>query len=113
MHELGIAEELASIVLREAEKGGLTKVSRVSICFGELVQIVPDIFRFAFAETVKDTIAQETEIDLEITKIKMKCSVCGNEFQVTDSDFKCNDCNSYELEFVNGNEVFVKSIEGD
>jgi hydrogenase nickel incorporation protein HypA/HybF len=113
MHEIGISAELAKIVLKEAEKNSLSKVTRVSICFGELVQIVPDIFRFAFTETVRNTIAEDSEIDIEIERVKMKCRICGREFPVNGNDFRCCDCNSSELDFVHGNEVFVKSMEGD
>jgi hydrogenase nickel incorporation protein HypA/HybF len=113
MHEIRIAEDLAVIVLEEAEKGNLAEVTKVSICFGELVQIVPDIFEFAFREAVRDTLADGSELDIEIVRVKMKCRVCGNEFQVNINDFKCNICHSNELDFVHGNEMFVKSIEGE
>ncbi len=113
MHELGIAGELFQIVLHEAEKGSLSKVTRVSVCFGELVQIVPDIFRFAFTETVRNSIAENSEVDIEIKKVEMRCRICGREFPVTENNFICSACNSSELDFIHGNEVFVKSIEGE
>ncbi len=113
MHEIGIAEDLAGIVLEEAGKGNLGKVTKVSICFGELVQIVPDIFEFAFSEAVRDTIADGSELNIEIIRVKMKCRVCGNEFQVNENDFKCNICHSDELDFIQGKEMYVKSIEGE
>ena len=113
MHEIGIAGELAQIVIREAEKNSISKVTKVSVCFGELVQVVPDIFRFAFTETVRNTVADDSEVDIEIERTKMKCRICGNEFGISDNNFRCNVCNSSELDFIHGNEVFVKSIEGD
>jgi hydrogenase nickel incorporation protein HypA/HybF len=113
MHEISIAKELADIVLEEAGKGNLSKVAKVSICFGELVQIVPDIFEFAFRETVRDTIAAGSEIDIEVARVKMKCRVCGSEFRVDSNVFRCNICLSDELDFVHGIEMFVKSIEGE
>jgi hydrogenase nickel incorporation protein HypA/HybF len=113
MHEVGIAGELIKIVLNEAEKGGLSKVIRVNVCFGELVQIVPDIFRFAFTETTKGSLAENSEVEIEIKKIEMKCRKCGNEFRVSENNFTCSNCNSSELDFIHGNEVFVKSIEGE
>jgi hydrogenase nickel incorporation protein HypA/HybF len=113
MHELGIAEELVKIVITEAENNSLVKVTKVNVCFGELVQIVPDIFRFAFAETVRDTIAEEAEVDIEIERLIMRCRNCGTEFKVVENDFRCVNCNSSDLDLVHGNEVFVRSIEGE
>ena len=113
MHELSIAEDLSSIVLDEAKRAGLTNVSKVDISFGQMVQIVPDIFRFAFAECVRGTIAEAAEVDIEIIPLKMKCASCGNDFNVNNNRFVCLVCNSTELEIINGKELFIKSIEGE
>jgi hydrogenase nickel incorporation protein HypA/HybF len=113
MHEIGIAGELARIVLSEAERNGLPKVTKVSVCFGEMVQVVPDIFRTVFSETVKNTVAEGSLVDIETVKIRVRCRSCGNEFPVSENDFRCNLCNSADVDLIHGNEVFVKSIEGE
>lgn len=113
MHELKIAEDLSAIVLEAAGKNHLTEVTRVNISFGRMVQIVPEIFEFAFREAVKDTIAAGTEIDIEIIPVKMECSKCGNDFLVKDYLFECSNCGSTDLKMINGKELFIKSIEGE
>ena len=113
MHELRIAEDLAEKVLEEAKNGGLSKVSDVNITFGQMIQIVPDIFRFAFREAVSGTAAEEAEINIEITPVKMRCAACGNDFIVNDNKFECRSCGSTDLEIIQGKELFIKSIEGE
>lgn len=113
MHELKIAEELSAIVLETATREKLTTVSKVNISFGQLIQIVPDIFRFAFGEAVRDTVAGGAEVDIEILPVKMKCITCGNDFIVSDNRFACDKCGSTDLEIIQGKELFVKSIEGE
>lgn len=113
MHEVSIACELTGIVLEEARKACLSKVTRVSICFGELVQIVPEIFEFAYREIVRDTIAEDSELEIKVARVEMICRVCGRRFNVDENNFRCSVCNSDELDFVHGNELFVKSIEGE
>lgn len=113
MHEIRIAEDLSAIVLEAARSEKLSKVTRVNLSFGQMVQIVPDIFEFAFMEAVRDSIAEETEVDIEIIPVKMKCASCGSEFPVTGNLFSCNICSSTELEIINGKELFIKSIEGE
>lgn len=113
MHELSIAGDLAEIVLNEARKASLSKVTRICICFGELVQIVPDIFKFAFTETIRNSIADGSELDIEILRIRIKCRMCGNESPVNDHDFTCRICHSDKTDLVSGNEMYVKYIEGD
>jgi hydrogenase nickel incorporation protein HypA/HybF len=113
MHELRIAEDLSAIVLETARNAKLEKVSKVNIIFGQMIQIVPDIFEFAFRECVRGTIAENAEIDLEIKTVKMKCCKCGNDFSIKESRFVCENCGSSDLKMVNGKELFVKSIEGE
>jgi hydrogenase nickel incorporation protein HypA/HybF len=113
MHEIRIAEDLRDIVLEVAGREKLTKVTKVSITFGQLVQIVPDIFEFAFIETVRGTIARDADLSIEIAEVKIKCRNCRNEFRIKDNDFTCNKCGSSELDIFEGKELFVKSIEGE
>jgi hydrogenase nickel incorporation protein HypA/HybF len=113
MHELGIAEDLSLIVLDTARMEKLTRVNRVNISFGQLVQIVPDIFEFVFRETVKDSVAKDAELNIEIIPVKMKCKNCGIDFNIKENLFACDGCSSTDLEIIQGNELFIKSIEGE
>lgn len=113
MHEISIAGDLAQIVLKAAGDEHLEKVSRVSICFGALIQIVPDIFEFAFRECVRHTIADEAELSIEIVPVKMQCVTCGKNFKVKENLFRCSGCGSADLKIVQGKELFIKSMEGE
>lgn len=113
MHEIRIAEDLAGIVLEAAAKEKLRKVTGIKISFGQLVQIVPEIFEFAFRETVKDSVAQDALLEIEIIPVRMNCSKCGADFRVEDNIYKCVKCGSVDLEIINGKELFIKSLEGE
>jgi hydrogenase nickel incorporation protein HypA/HybF len=113
MHEIRIAKDLSEIVLDAARKNNLSKVTKVNISFGQMVQIVPDVFEFAFRETVRNSIARDAETDIEIIPVRMKCKNCGNNFQLKENIFACNQCNSTDLDIIQGKELFIKSIEGE
>lgn len=113
MHELKIAEELSVIVIDAALNKNLSKITRVNIIFGQLIQIVPDIFEFAFRESVRDSVAEGAELNIEIVPVKMKCVGCGNIFRVKENLFACNICGSADLVIIHGKELFIKSIEGE
>ena len=113
MHEIRIAEDLSAIVLEAAIKEKLSKVTTVNISFGQMVQIVPDIFKFAFRETVRDSVAMDAELDIELAEIKLKCRNCGHDFQPEDNLFSCRICHSHETDIIQGKELFIKSIEGE
>lgn len=113
MHETAIAKNLALIVLETAADAKLEKVSRVSISLGKLVQIMPDIFEFAFRAAVKDTIACDAFLDIEIVDVLMRCRTCGSNFSPEDNTFLCRNCKSSDIDIVHGRELFVKNIEGE
>jgi hydrogenase nickel incorporation protein HypA/HybF len=113
MHEIRIAEDLSRIVLEAASEKNLRKVTGINISFGQLVQIVPEIFEFAFREIVRDSVARDALLDIEIIPVRMKCSKCGIDFRVEDNSFKCSKCGSVDLEIINGKELFIKSLEGE
>jgi hydrogenase nickel incorporation protein HypA/HybF len=112
MHELKIAEELSAIVIDKAREAGLSVVERVNVSFGQLVQIVPDIFEFAFREAVRDTIAAEAALNIEIIPLEMRCTSCGVEYNPAENLSACHACGSVEINIIQGKELYIKSIEG-
>jgi hydrogenase nickel incorporation protein HypA/HybF len=113
MHELKIAEELSVIVVDKAREARLSVVERVNVSFGQLVQIVPDIFEFAFREAVRDTIAAEAALNIEIIPLEMRCLSCGAEYAPAENISSCSACGAQEITVVHGKELFIKSIEGE
>jgi len=113
MHEIRIAEDLSSIVVEAAKRENLLNVTRVNICFGQLVQIVPEIFEIAFREAVRNTPASNALLDIEILNVVMRCKKCGSDFHLTDNQFACNLCLSDDIIIIHGKELFIKSIEGE
>ena len=113
MHEITIAQDLARIVLEVAGSENLGRVTKVNISFGQMIQIVPDIFDFAFREAVRDTISMDAVIDIEILPVRVRCKNCKEEFTINDYTFFCDRCGSTDLDIIQGKELFVKSIEGE
>ena len=113
MHELKIAEDLSVIVLDTAFNNHLSKVTKINIIFGQMIQIVPDIFEFAFREIVRNSVAESAELNIKIIPVEMQCKNCGNAFLVAENCFTCSNCNSTDLDIIHGKELFIKSIEGE
>ena len=113
MHEIKIAEELKSVVIEVAAEENLSEVNAVNVVFGRMIQVVPEIFEFAFRECVRGTIAENAVLKIEVLPVKMRCNDCGNEFVPEEEGFVCDKCNSGNIEIFQGREMFVKSIEGE
>jgi hydrogenase nickel incorporation protein HypA/HybF len=113
MHEIQIARNLSDIVLEVAEKEKLSVVTKIDIIFGKMIQVVPDIFEFAFRECVRESIASNAELSIEIVPVRVRCLKCNEEMDLTDLWFICSKCGSADITIIQGKEMFVKSIEGE
>jgi hydrogenase nickel incorporation protein HypA/HybF len=113
MHELSIVNDLFRIVIDVAEKENLSRVDKVHFQLGRMLQVVPELFRFAFDSAKVDTIAREAELEIEFVPVKMKCKHCGHTFEVNHDDFYCPLCKGVDLDLLQGKELFIKSIEGE
>jgi len=113
MHELRIATDLAEMVNRYASGAGWTTVTRVNVAFGQFIQVVPDLFDAAFREATRDTVAGDSELDIEIIPAEMGCLDCGAPYIPAGDLHSCRNCGSEEIYVIHGKELFIKSIEGE
>ena len=114
MHEIRIAEDLKKIILDVSTQNNLKKVHCVNVQFGELVHIVPDIFQIAFEESSRNSVFEDAMLDMEILPVKLKCENCDHEFFIKrNSSYSCMKCTSNNIIILQGNEIIIKSIEGE
>jgi len=111
MHELGMAHELFEVITQNAEKNGLTKISKITIKLGKASGIEKDFLRHSLVEHIfPGTIAENAELVFIPEGIILKCRNCGQT--VTDeTSSKCPNCGKEQFDIVSGKDVFVESIE--
>jgi hydrogenase nickel incorporation protein HypA/HybF len=108
---MSVAQSILKIVLTEAQRNGATKVKTVRIRAGELRGIVQEQLGFFFEFISKDTIAEGSAFELETVPIKAVCKECNHEFMVQDYAFVCPECESKDVDMLQGMELAVKEIE--
>lgn len=113
MHEVSIVNDLFRIVLDVAEKEKLSRIDRVNFQVGRMMQVVPELFRFAFDSAKTGTIAEEATLEIEFVPVRMQCRHCGHAFDVETEEFHCPRCRGVDLDLLQGKELFIKSIEGE
>lgn len=111
MHELGVTESIARIVLRHAEANGAARVLKVNIKLGELSGIVDHFVSFYWDLVTRETIAQGAELNFTRVPAVARCSSCGEEFGISRYDLTCPRCGELAGEIISGREFLVESIE--
>jgi len=100
MHETAIVQDMFRIIGEVASKNQLHRIDKVHFTIGEMMQVVPDLFYFAFDAAKEGTIASEATVELELLPVKMQCNNCNNIFKVADNIFYCPNCNIFKLDFI-------------
>lgn len=113
MHEVSIVNDMFRIVLDVAEKENLSRIDKVRFQLGRMLQVVPELFRFAFDSAKAGTLADQAELEIEFLPVKMRCKECGHAFEVNQDVYSCPQCNGVDLDLLQGKELFIKSIEGE
>ncbi|MGB3652406.1 MAG: hydrogenase maturation nickel metallochaperone HypA [Rivularia sp. (in: cyanobacteria)] len=107
MHELGITQNIVSIVNEYAQG---KKVQRVLLEIGKLSAIMPDAVKFCFDICSQGTVLEKAKLEIiEISGLAV-CRQCATEITLEKPFGKCN-CGSTQLDLIAGEELKIKEIE--
>lgn len=107
MHELGITENIVTIV---SENAGDNKVKRIWLEIGKLTAIMPDAIRFCFDVCSKDTPLEGAALVIEEIPGRGRCEACGAEIEMEEVFGLCP-CGSCQIQCIAGEEMKIKEME--
>ena len=113
MHELSVTKGLLKICLEEGQKHNVKKIKKISIKVGELTDLVPSCITYYFNIVAKDTIAENTEINVEKIPVEIKCMECDYEGELGKNNYICPRCKSNKYKIIKGREFYLDTMEVD
>jgi hydrogenase nickel incorporation protein HypA/HybF len=108
LHELAIADSVVQIASRHADGRQVTKVY---LKVGHLRQVVPSALTFSFELVAQGTPLEGAELEMEEIPVTGKCRECGAENRPTEFPLQCGACGAFDLEVLQGEELYVESLE--
>ncbi len=112
MHEIGMVDDIiAAIKSRLKKEVKESDVKRINIAIGELEHITPSHFEFHFRERVKGGYLEGAKLSFIKVKARFKCKDCGQEFGADEGLSGCPSCKSHLNEVLEGDKIYVESIE--
>ena len=112
MHEMGVAMQIIEIAAASLpEDMRHARVERVNLKVGKLSAIVTDSLRFCFEIAAKETPLNGAELSIEEIPVVARCNDCRHKWTIESPVFKCEKCNSGEIELLSGRELDIDSIE--
>lgn len=107
MHELGITQNIVTIVT-EAARG--RAVRRVTVEVGKLSGVMSEAIAFCFDVVAKGTPLEGAKLEILEVEGRARCSICGVEF-ATPTLFTHCPCGSRRHIRLRGEELNVKTME--
>jgi len=114
MHEMSIAQSLIRIIDQEMARHNAKKLLRVSITYGSMSGIVPEMLQTAFKALTRDTLMQGAELETREVPLKVRCRSCAEVFIPQDDllIMTCTFCGTeFGHEIVEGKEMYVQELE--
>jgi len=109
MHEVSLAESIASSLIDLKKEQGWGRVVEVRLRIGALRQVFPEILCFAFETVTKGTELEGAGLAIDDIPISFRCRDCGACWG--EDDPLCPECGSMHRETVAGNEMEIESVE--
>lgn len=111
MHEYSIVQSLIDSCEEHARKNNAKKVTKVVVKIGILSGVEPHLLREAYEMFRLGTICHEAELVLNLQKVKVHCNVCGAEEELEKNEFICSKCGSFDIKVLDGEEMYLMSLE--
>jgi hydrogenase nickel incorporation protein HypA/HybF len=110
MHEISLLENVLEILEENAKSQGFKQVKKVCLEIGMLSCVEQDALRFGFDVVMKNTLAENAELEIKQTQGLGICKHCGQTVQLETLHDPCIICGSPGVVVTQGNEMKIKDL---
>lgn len=111
MHEYSVVQSLLEKVEKFADQNEAEQVTKVVVKIGVMSGIEPHLLEIAFNTFKEKTICDGAEFIMNIQPISVHCQGCDMTSELQKAHYLCPACGSAELAIVDGEEMYLMSLE--
>ncbi|MGB6327305.1 MAG: hydrogenase maturation nickel metallochaperone HypA [Halarcobacter sp.] len=111
MHEYSIVQSLLESCEEHAKQNNSTNVTKVIIKIGVLSGVEPDLLQTAFDTFKEKTVCDKAEFIINRQKVIITCLSCNQESTLEKNEFLCPNCQSKEVKVIDGEDMYLMSLE--
>ena len=113
MHEYSIVQSLLDSCEEHARENNSTNVTKVIVKIGVLSGVEPDLLQTAFDTFKEKTVCEKAEFIINHQKVVISCLSCDEETTLEKHEFSCPKCLSKQIKVIDGEDMFLMSLEMD
>lgn len=111
MHELSLAMSMRDLIEEKQQSEQFTQVTRVVIEIGALSHVEAEAMKFCFSSAMRGSAAEDAQLELVTLSATAKCPNCQNINEIKHLYDPCENCGSFGLDILQGDQVRLKQIE--
>ncbi len=111
MHEYSIVQSLIDSCEEHAKANEASKITKVVVKIGVMSGVEPDLLKTAFDTFKEATICENAQFIMNIQKVKISCNNCQSENELEKNEYLCPKCQSSNINIIDGEDMFLMSLE--
>lgn len=111
MHELAMVRSIYNVINEHMKEHGVNRVIQVKLIVGELTGVEDMTMQSCFEMYVQATPVEGAQLVIERVPVKVRCRVCGNEYETKIPFSECTVCGNKSTEIISGKELYIESLE--
>lgn len=110
MHELSIVSSLIELCEENARANCAQNIEEVHVKIGCLSGVEPTLFKTCFESFKEQSLCKNAKLFMQISKLRIYCDVCKEEFELNENVFLCPKCKSSDIKVIAGEELYLMSL---
>ncbi len=111
MHEYSIVQSLLESCEEHANANDSKNVVKVIVKIGVLSGVEPDLLQTAFDTFKEKTVCDKAEFIINHQKVVIACLSCDEESTLEKNEFLCPKCQSNQVKVIDGEDMYLMSLE--
>ncbi|WP_345972656.1 hydrogenase maturation nickel metallochaperone HypA [Sulfurimonas diazotrophicus] len=111
MHEYSVVQALLEQVEKHAAEHEAERVTKVIVKIGVMSGVEPHLLEIAFNTFKERTVCDGADFVMDIQPVTLTCRQCGSRSELEKVWYRCPACESLEVDVVDGEEMYLMSLE--
>ena len=111
MHEYSVVQALLEQVEKFAAENDAQTVTKVVVKIGAMSGVEPYLLEVAFNTFKEQTVCDGAAFVMDVQPLTIRCRACGAQSEFPAARYRCPECESLDVEVVDGEEMYLMSLE--
>jgi hydrogenase nickel incorporation protein HypA/HybF len=108
-----MVRSIYNVISDKIKEYGVNRVNQVKLVVGQLTGVEDETMKACFEMYVQGTPVEGAKLVIERVPIKVRCRICGNEYETKIPFSECAACGNKSMTIISGKELYIDSLEAE